>query len=345
MKEARPFNISISTSTLIKVVAVVAVVFLLYMIADIVTIIFVSLIFASAIEPMVESLEKLKIHRSLAIILIYLALFIIIGLTIYLIIPPIINESKSLGNDLPRYANQISQFFFKIQNYTERNNWPFDVKDAFNGLASALQSASQNLIGTISNLFGGLFSFFLILVMTFYMTMEEGSFKKSIKLFLPNKKQKHVSEMVDNIQQKIGWWFRGQITLCFIIFLMTYISLSIFGVKYALVLAIIAGFFEIIPYLGPTLSAVPAVFITFVQSPLLALFVLLVYIIIQSVENNILVPKVMQRAVGLDPIISIAALMIGFKLGGVIGAIISIPVATAIGVIIKDLFLNKKTNN
>jgi predicted PurR-regulated permease PerM len=117
-------------------------------------------------------------------------------------------------------------------------------------------------------------------------------------------------------------------------------SLLIFDVKYALILAIIAGLLEAIPYFGPTLSSIPAIFIAGTQSPLLALFILFVYIVIQAVENNILVPKIMQRAVGLDPIISIISLMIGFKLGGILGALLAIPVATSLSVIIKDLFLN-----
>ena len=342
MKEGRSLNIHISTSTLLKIVVVLISLYLLYLVADIIALLFAAFIFAAAIEPLVKKLQSAKVPRAVAIILIYLGVLLLLGVSIYLIIPPIVGESKDLGSNLPRYINRISGVFFNLQDYTQKHNWPFDLQDALNNLSSGLQTVGQNLVSTISGIFGGIFSFFLILVITFYMTMEEESLKKAIKLFLPDKNQARVSRVIENIQQKIGWWFRGQIALCFIIFLMTYVSLSIFGVKYALVLAIIAGLFEAIPYLGPTLSAIPAIFITFAQSPILALFILFVYIIIQSVENNILVPKIMQKAVGLDPIISIIALMVGFKLGGVIGAILAIPMATTLNVIIKDLLPGKK---
>ncbi len=342
MKEGRTLNLRISTSTLLKIVAVLVVLYLLYLVLDVVAVLFASLILASAIEPLVKSLAKLKIHRALGIILIYLILLTVVGLAIYLIIPPIVGETKDLGNNLPIYFNRISNFFFNLQDYTQRYNWPFDLQAALNNLSAGLQTVGQDLVSAISGIFGGIFSFILVLVITFYMIMEETAWKKSVKLFLPGNKQARVTALMETIQEKIGWWFRGQLALCAIIFLMTYMSLSIFGIKYALVLALIAGIFEIIPYLGPTLSAVPAVLVTFVQSPILALFILLVYIIIQSVENNILVPKIMQRAVGLDPIVSIIVLMVGFKLGGVMGAILAIPLTTALTVIIKDLFLNRQ---
>jgi len=336
MKEGRTLNISVSSLTLIKIVTVLAGIYLLYLIADIVALMFAAIILTSAIEPLVRGLEKIKINKAIAIVLIYLAMLLLVGLSVYLIIPPIISESKELGANLPKYINKTSNFFFNLKDYTQKHNWPFDLQDAISNLTLGLQSGTQSLINTVSSIFGGIFSFFLVLVITFYMTMEKDSLKKSVKIFLPKSNQNRVFGIIDNVQQKIGWWFRGQMALCFIIFLMTYVSLSIFGLKYALVLAIIAGLAEIIPYLGPTISAVPAVFIAFVQSPLLALFILFVYIIIQLVENNILVPKIMQKAVGLDPIVSIAVLMIGFKLGSVMGAILAIPLTTALSVVVKD---------
>jgi predicted PurR-regulated permease PerM len=143
------------------------------------------------------------------------------------------------------------------------------------------------------------------------------------------------------MQQKVGLWLRGQIILSVTIFLLTYIGLLILKVKYALVLAFFAGLTEFIPYLGPTIAAIPAVFLTYTQSPMLALFVAILYYIVQLTENNIIVPKVMQKVIGLNPIISIAVLMIGYKVGGITGAILSIPVTTALDVFLSDIFDNK----
>jgi len=347
MKEGKKIKPEISIKTLLKVLAVLAAVYLLYLITDIVATLFVALIFASAIEPFVKKLESWQLPRVAAVSVIYLVTLSVVGLLGYLVIPPIVSQVKELADNLPTYINRLSALTFNLRDYTERHNWPLELnlQNILSGWSLNLQNAGQNIIGAVSNIFGGLFSAFLILVITFYLTMEEESFQKGLKKFLPARHQRHATALIDAIQQKIGWWFRGQLSLCFIIFLMTYISLTIFGVKYALVLAIIAGFFEIIPYLGPTLSAVPAALISFIQSPLLAVFVIMIYVIIQAVENNILVPKVMQKAVGLDPIVSIIALMVGFELGGVIGAILAIPVTTALMVIIKDLKAVKLPNN
>ena len=148
-------------------------------------------------------------------------------------------------------------------------------------------------------------------------------------------------DVFNRMQKKLGLWLRGQLILCLVIFILTYIGLLILGVKYALIIAVIAGLTEFIPYLGPVLGAIPAVFIAFTQSPTLALFTAILYIIIQQIENNFLVPKIMQKAVGLNPIVSIVAIMIGFSVGGVVGALLSIPVATAGTVLVEDMLHNK----
>jgi len=173
------------------------------------------------------------------------------------------------------------------------------------------------------------------------MVVEENAIKKLVWSVAPEKHQVYIMHLVNRMQQKIGLWLRGQLILSLSIFVLTYVGLLILGVKYALVLALIAGLLEFIPYLGPTLSAIPAVFLAFTQAPALALFTLGLYYIIQMVENNILVPKIMQKTVGLNPIISISALLVGYKLAGVVGAILSIPVATAVSVFIKDVFDHK----
>jgi len=130
--------------------------------------------------------------------------------------------------------------------------------------------------------------------------------------------------------------------LMFAIFILTFLGLTVLGVPYALSLAIIAGLLEIIPYIGPMLSAIPAIIIAFTVSPLTGFLVLVLYVLIQQFENHIIVPQVMRRAVGLHPVAVILALLIGFKLGGVLGAILAVPVATAISVFVGDLFEKPK---
>jgi predicted PurR-regulated permease PerM len=221
------------------------------------------------------------------------------------------------------------------------HGWLDNISSSLVNVSSSLPTAASNIVSSIFNFFGGVFSFILVLVITFYMVAEENVIRKLIWSLTPEDKQTYVMDVFKRIQIKLGLWLRGQLILCLVIFVLTYIGLTILGVKYALVLALIAGVTEFIPYLGPIIGGIPAVFLAFTQSPMLALFTIILYVVVQQIENNLLVPKIMEKAVGLNPIASIIVLMIGFSVGGVMGAILSIPVATAASVVIED-FLHKK---
>jgi len=173
------------------------------------------------------------------------------------------------------------------------------------------------------------------------MVVEENAIKKLVWSIAPEKHQVYVMQLINRIQKKIGLWLRGQLILCLVIFVLSYIGLLILGVKYALMLALIASITELVPYIGPIIGSIPAVVLAFAQSPMLAVFVVALYYGIQLVESNILTPKIMEKAVGINPIISIVALLVGFKVAGVVGAILSIPVATAVSVFVKDVFDSK----
>ncbi|MBW2164188.1 MAG: AI-2E family transporter, partial [Deltaproteobacteria bacterium] len=196
---------------------------------------------------------------------------------------------------------------------------------------------------TVTGIFGGIFTFFLVLVITFYMAVEENAIKKIVWSIAPKNHQVYVMQLVNRMQKKVGLWLRGQLILSVIIFALTFTALSIVHLftgqmEYALVLALLAGLTEFVPYLGPLIAAIPAVFLALTVSPVLAIVVALVYYVIQLMENNIIVPKLMQKVIGLNPVVRIAVLLIGFKVAGVVGAILSIPVATAVSVFIRDIF-------
>lgn len=337
-----PININISTLTLLKMIIVIILLYFVWLISDIITILFVSLIFASAVDPWIDWMQKHKIPRSIGVLIIYLVSLIVIASIIYLIIPPIVKETAQLSSDLPHYTEKANVIFSDFKIYADKHNIMSGVSNAIDSINTGLKTAANGLFSTVSSVFGGIFSFFLILVITFYMIVEENALKKTVWTITPDKYQTYALGLINRIQKKIGLWLRGQLALCLIVFLLTFMGLSIFNVKYALVLALIAGVTEAIPYLGPTLAAIPAVFLAFTQSPGLALVVIALYFVIQMVENHILVPKIMQKAVGLNPLISISALMIGFKIGGIMGAVLSIPVATAASVAVKDLFNYKR---
>ncbi len=329
--------IDFSTSSLFKVLFLIGLVAFMFYVRDVLLLVFVALILASAFDPWVDFMQKHKIPRSISIMIIYLAVFgSAIGI-IYLMIPPILVEVSQLSKDFPDYWNKISSYLTSFNAYTAAHGWD-------TGIAQGLETVKDNLIGSLGGVFnfaksfiGSVASFFVILAITFYMTIEEQAMKRLIRSTMPIKYQPYLTHLINRMQDKIGLWLRGQLILSLILFLVSWIGLSILGVKYALVLALFAGFTEAIPYIGPLIGAVPAVFISFTQSPVIGLSVIVLYWLLQFLENHALVPLVMKKTVGLNPVIVVIVLLLGAKLAGILGILLAVPVTTAASVIVADL--------
>jgi len=337
--DKRPIYINITSLTTIKIILILFLFYLLFLIRDILIILFISLVLSSALEPFVNWLQKRKIPRGIGILLIYFILFAIAGFVVYLLIPPIIAETTELANRLPQIIDKVISGASALKEFSLEHGFLSNIKDALSSFSSNFSGAAGGVFSTVTSIFGGIFNFILILVITFYMVVEENAMQKIVHSVAPAGHRAYVMQLVGRMQNKVGLWLRGQLILSLIIFTMIYIGLLILGVKYALILALIAGLIEFVPYLGPIMSAVPAVFLSFTQGGImLAVSAAVLYYIVQLLENNIIVPKLMQRMVGLNPIVSIAVLLIGFQIAGIVGAVLSIPVATAASVLIQDLF-------
>jgi len=330
--------IDISSLTLLKILFIIVIVYFLYYIRGILLLVFVALILSSAFEPWVDWLQRRRLPRTIGIILIYLAALIIIFSSIVLIITPISAEINDLSRDFPIYWSKLSALLQNFQSYSASHGLRQNIENTIASLQQSLSLAAGGAFGLMISFFGGLVSIFIVLVMTFYLTAENQLLKRTIRSWLPAHYQPYSTNLINRLQEKLGWWLRGQLALCLIIFFMCWAGLSILGVKYALVLALFAGVTELIPYLGPFVGALPAAFIAFTQSPLLGILVILLYFVIQQLENYLIVPKVMQKAVGLNPLIIIIAILIGAKLAGIAGIILAVPVTTAASILVKDIF-------
>jgi len=336
-------NISITSGTIIKAIAIFVLLYFLYLISDILIVFFVSLVFSSALDPWVDQLKKKKFPRSASVLLLYFVFFTVLGTTLYLIIPPIISEINSMSNNFPDYIESMSSKFSLLKDYSLKYGLLDNTKSSLDFVTGYLQNTASGVFFTLFNIFGGIFSFVLILVITFYMVVEESAMKKLVWSLAPEKHQTYIMHLINRIQIKMGHWLRGQLIVSSSLAIMSYIGLLILGVNYALVLALLVGFFSFIPYIGAILGALPAVFIAYTQSPLLAVLAIVLFYIVHFIEGNFLQPKIMQKAVGLNPIVSILAILAGFKLAGFIGAILSIPVTTALSVFIKDIFDSRES--
>ncbi len=327
-------TVTLSYSSIIKVVIVLLALFFLYLIREIIALLFVAIILAAAFDPWVDWFQKHKVPRSVSILMIYVIVIGILSLLVVLLIPPISEQVGQLAKNLPQYYERLTT---SASQFAESGQQP-SLPGVLQTLSTNLAGATKSIFSTITGVFGGLVSFIAILVIVFYMTTEESILKKFVQSLTPVKYKDYVINLINQMQKKIGLWLRGQLTLMLIIGIMTYIGLVILGVKYALLLALIAGILEVVPFVGPVISAVPAILVGFSDSLLKVILIIVLYFVIQQIENHIIVPKVMQKAVGLNPIIVIVAILIGAKLGGIAGALIAVPVAAALGVFLNDVF-------
>ncbi len=336
MNEQKSVNFNISTLTIVKIILTVLIISFVYLMRDVLMIIFAAVFLAILLDPLADWFEKRKIPRVLAVLLVYILLLALLSLIVVLIIPPLTAQFQQLTDKIPTYWEKLKSLGSEgfLANY--------DSGTLQKGFKSIEENLTQGIFTGIGGIFGGVVSFFLVLVLTLYMVVEEKELKGIARSLIPAQYQPYLFQTAGRIKEKMGAWLKGQLILCLIIGFGVFVGLSVFGVEYALVLALIAGLLEMIPYVGPWTAAALAVFIALGQSPALALVVLIYFIVLQQAENNLLVPKIMQKAVGLNPIISILAVITGAKLAGFIGVLFAIPVASALSILLQDFFRPKQ---
>ena len=314
---------------------------LLFILRSFVVTIYISALFAMGISPLVRMIERQsaipigkRLPRWFAILLIYA---VIIGALVGIaqaIIPPLVDQAEELWRALPERLDQAQQLLIRFGILRE----PISLSDAVQQAPKAgAGSVAATIFGYVRNVVGGLFGVISILLLTFYMLVESRQiFSFFVRLF-PVRQRPRVAAISNTVTQKVSAWLGGQLLLSLIIGVTTAIALWAMGVPYFYVLALISAVGEMIPMVGPILSAIPAILVAASSSPGLAVGVAIFFILQQQLENTILVPKIMGRQVGLSAVTVIIALGIGSQLLGVIGAILSVPTAAIAQVLFDEL--------
>ncbi len=321
-----PRKVEISHRTIVFTVIFLGAVLLIYHIRDIVLTLFAALLVMAILNPLVRRLSKFKIPRGASVLIVYLIFFGIIGVAIASLIPAVIDQTTNLAYGLPSYINSLHlPSVFGDQIY----------KDVFAKLGD-LPGGIVNLgVSIVSNIFGVI----TILTFAFYLLMARDKLDDQLAVLVGNKKSNEIGAFLDELEVKLGGWARGQMVLMVSVGLFSYVGLRLIGVPYALALGLLAGLLEAVPYVGPILAAIPAVVIGFGISPVMGIATTALAFLIQQVENYVLVPKIMEKSVGVTPIVSLLGLPVGLKLAGITGVLISIPVVITIQVLIKRRFL------
>lgn len=368
--EPKPINISITSGTIFKAIFIIFLIWFLYFIKDVVLVVLVAIVIASGMEPLIHWFKTKKIGRIPAAIISYLGIIGIFTGLLFFFVPPVLDEAASFLTELPKYletttlwnplnvnnesvlttqrvANTLSegvnnpnQLLVDAQNELKTNipSTSFGLGDLVRSIQDISSNVSNGFVTIVSTIFGGLLSFILIIVLSFYLLVQEDGVANFLRLITPIKHEKYIVDLWKRSQRRIGQWMQGQLLLGVIIAVLLYMGLMVLGVKNALLLAVLAGCLEIIPVFGPIISAIPATLMAFASGGFaLAILVIGLCTIVQQFENHLIYPLVVKKVVGVSPVVVILALIVGVKLAGFLGIVLSVPMVSVIMEFVEDV--------
>jgi len=317
-------KVEVSPKTVFYTILMLIGFYLFYQIRTVILIVFIAFILATALNPLVNALQKIKFPRFLAILVSFIIVIGIISLVFAGIIPSLIEQTGVVANSLIQILNQ-------------NHLLEFDQ----NVISSQIQTISSSLINVLKIILGAasnVITIFSLLVMTFYILIERPNLEKYLRLLLHDgHRERKYLEIFVSVEKRLGGWVRGELLLMLIVGTLTYVGLSAIKIPFALPLALLAGLLELVPNLGPTIAAVPAALIGLTISIPITIGTIIVSIAVQQLENNIIVPLVMRSSVGLKPIVTLLCLMVGVTLGGVGGAILAVPTFITIQTVLSQI--------
>lgn len=327
-------KVEISLRSILKVIAVLLGLVIAWQLQGIIVGLLIAYILMAGLAPIVDYLHgSLKINKVASILITYfLALFFIFFLA-FIIIPPLVSQISDLFTHLPFFLSSAVKTLGLTGTEKEASDY---AQSLINFTTGKLDSISGQVIQVTVGVFSGIFTFFTVAILTFFLLLERDNIKENIFLLFPKIPKERSTKLAHLIEKKLGAWVIGQLILGLIIGIFTWVGLFILNIPYALPLAVVAGILELVPIVGPIISSIPAIIVALVQSPVLGIGVAAYFLIIQQVENSILVPKIMEKAVGLSPILVILVLLIGGSLMGIVGALLAVPVAAAVKVVYDD---------
>lgn len=310
--------------------------YILYLVRDILIWFIFSIIISVLFNPAINFLKKIKIPRVLAVIFIYVSIFGILGLVIYWITPLFVEEIKLFSQLFSQYFEKIApplrglgiEAFENMESFTQ-------------AMGGVLTDASSDILSALGLFFGGIGSTVFILAIALFISLEEKGVERVIALLSPKKHESFILSVWQRSRNKVAGWFGSRMLISLFVGVGVFITLKLFSVDYAASLGFLAGILDFIPILGPIVAGGIIFIFVALDSWLKAIFVLIVFVLIQQVEGNILSPILTEKFVGLPPVLVLLSLAVGAELLGVLGAILAIPLAGIIFEFSRD-FLKKK---
>ena len=298
---------------------------------------FLALVISTLVDGAAEMFKKIKIPRVVSVVFVYLAIIVLFYFAFYFLIPPIIDEIKQFSENVPDYIENFSPQLEQLRVFWSQYKASDTLQKSLFALGEKMVSMTSSITSFISMIFGGAITALVVFFISLLLSLEEKGVEKFLGIFVPVQSQQNFARLLCLSQKKIRGWFLGRFFSAIVVGFLIYAGLFLMGVKYKITLAIIAALFEFVPIIGSWFAAIIGIILTAFQSLKFGLFSSIMYLAVQQLESNIFSPFFMKRTAGINPVLSIIALMVGAELGGVLGVLIAIPFAVVVLEIINDL--------
>lgn len=340
--------VSITPGTIITTLVIATLAFAVWTLRDLVLLVLTAIVLATAIEPGVMFFVRRKLPRALAVFLMYVAMLGSLFGTVYFVFPPLLNDAQSFIMSVPELLDTVDlpavdEGVSNMVLLQEAGAQSQSFVDTVLSFQSALTETGEGAIRLISMFFGGIFSFLLVMVLSFYFAVRNTGVEEFLRVILPSKHEEYVVGLWHRAQRKIGLWIQGQLILSLIIGVITYLGLLIIGVPYALLLAILASFFNLIPIFGSLIAGLVATAVAFGAGGItMAVITASLFLIVNQFEGNLIYPLIVDKVVGIPPLLVILALIAGGSLAGFLGILLAVPLAAALREFVADLDKGKR---
>jgi predicted PurR-regulated permease PerM len=323
---------------LVAIAVAVALFWMLYLVRGTLLLIYVAALVAIGLSPLVVAIQQhprtpQRMPRWAAILVIYVLFLAAVVAVVMLVVPPLVAQARELWSDVPRLLSQGQQWLIDRGLISHE----ISVREAVEQAPGSGSDAVGTVLGAVAGVVGGIFGAVTILILAFYLMLDADNILQVFVRMFPRGRRHRVRDACERVSTKVSAWLGGQLLLASIIGSTAALGLWLMGVPYFYVLALVAGIGELIPMVGPLLSAIPAVIVGFTVSPSMGFGVVVFFVIQQQIENHLLVPKVMERQVGVSAVVVIVALLLGGSLLGIVGAVLAVPTAAILQVLIQEL--------
>jgi len=297
---------------------------------------FLALVISSGLDFFVNFFEKRGIPRPVSVIVLFVIAAGLAALLVYTVVPVLI---ENLHDIIARFDPQAASYWLgPLTNFTGSRS----ISILFNRLSSQVIGGGALSFDTFSNVAERFTLGIVVVVSSFYLSLSRDGIERFIRAVLPDRYENITLTIYRRSRRKVGIWLRTQVVLSFLVGTLTWIALHLIGIEHAILLALLTGFLELVPFVGPLIAGAVAVVIALVTSPLLALSTLIAFLIIHQLEAHVLVPLLTGRSVGLHPVIVIIALFMGFEIGGILGAVIAVPAVAVLQEMIEEFASRKR---